>query len=187
MCQQTLATPRSPAPGTVWRLLTEIAGWPQAAVRAPSVQTDPTGERDMWQQRFDTLTSAAPATVWRLFADVAGWPRWNAGIEAIALHGPFVEGTTFTMKPPGEDAMTSTLRHVVAGRSFEDETVLGEVRVHVEHRVEAAVGGRTRIAYAARVEGPDAADVGAAVTADFPLVLAALAALAEHEEAAAHA
>jgi len=38
MCERTLATPRPPAPATVWRLLTEISGWPHATVRAPAVQ-----------------------------------------------------------------------------------------------------------------------------------------------------
>lgn len=138
----------------------------------------------MWQQAFDILTPATPATVWQLFADVDGWSGWNAGIESIALHGPFADGTAFTMKPPGEDAMTSRLANVVDGCSFEDETVLGEVRVLVDHRVERLPDGRSRITYTARVEGPGAADIGAAVTADFPAVLAALAALAEQREAA---
>ena len=37
--------------------------------------------------------------------------------------------------------------------------------------------------YAIRVEGPEAATLGPLVTADFPEVLAALKALAEHEAA----
>ena len=138
----------------------------------------------MWQRAFDILTPAAPATVWQLLADVDGWASWNAGIEAISLRGPFADGTEFTMKPPGEPAMTSRLVNVVAGCSFEDETVLGEVRVLVDHRVERQPDDRSRITYTARVEGPDAADIGAAVTGDFPAVLAALAALAEQREAA---
>jgi uncharacterized protein YndB with AHSA1/START domain len=139
----------------------------------------------MWQQSFDIHTAASPATVWQLFVDVDGWAAWNAGIEAITLHGRFADGTEFTMKPPGEEAMTSRLVNVVEGCSFEDETVLGDIRVLVDHRVERLADGRSRIAYTARVEGPGAAEVGAMVTGDFPAVLAALAATAERREAVA--
>ncbi len=138
----------------------------------------------MWQQAFDILTPASPATLWQLFVDVDGWAAWNAGIEEIALRGPFADGTEFTMKPPGEEAMTSRLVGVVPGCSFEDETVLGDVRVRVDHRIEPAADGRSRVTYTARVDGPGAADIGAAVTGDFPQVLAALAKLAEEREAA---
>jgi len=141
----------------------------------------------MWQQAFDIHSTAAPATVWQLFADVDGWAAWNAGIEAIELRGPFADGTEFMMKPPGEPAMTSRLVNVLPGCSFEDETVLGEIRVRVDHRVEQLADGGSRIRYTARVEGPGAAEVGAAVTADFPQVLAALAAAAERREATATA
>jgi len=62
-----------------------------------------------WTHTESIETPATPAQVWALFRDVAGWTRWNAGIERIALHGPFASGTTFTMQPPGTDALTSTL------------------------------------------------------------------------------
>jgi hypothetical protein len=143
----------------------------------------------MWQQDFSIEASASPATVWRLFEDVAGWPAWNAGIAHIALHGPFADGTTFDMQPPGQEMLISRLLRVRPGEGFEDETVVGDVRVLVDHRVEALPGGRSRITYTATVTGPgdaEAAEVGAAVTGDFPDVLAALASLAARREAGAH-
>ena len=42
-----------------------------------------------WQQEFSIETTATPEAVWSLFRDVDGWKTWNAGIEAIALEGPF--------------------------------------------------------------------------------------------------
>jgi uncharacterized protein YndB with AHSA1/START domain len=66
----------------------------------------------MWTHEDSIETSAAPSRVWKFFADVAQWKNWNAGIEAIEIHGPFAAGTTFTMKPPGQEAFISTLVEV---------------------------------------------------------------------------
>jgi hypothetical protein len=53
-----------------------------------------------------------PPVLWELFSNVERCKDWNAGIESIELHGPFAEGTTFTMKSPGQEALTSTLIEV---------------------------------------------------------------------------
>ena len=135
----------------------------------------------MWQRSFSIHASAPVAAVWRLFEDVEGWKSWNAGIESISMRGPFAQGTEFVMKPPGQDAFTSRLVDVVPLRRFEDETVVGDVRVVVDHQVERQSAAQTRITYTATVTGPGAAEIGAAVTDDFPAVLEALAALAQRE------
>lgn len=35
------------------------------------------------------ITTAAPAQVWAIWLDVAQWPRWDLGLRAASLHGPF--------------------------------------------------------------------------------------------------
>jgi uncharacterized protein YndB with AHSA1/START domain len=137
----------------------------------------------MWQRSFSIVASAPAAAVWRLFEDVEGWKAWNAGIESISMHGPFAEGTHFAMKPPGQEAFTSRLVKVVPQRRFADETVVADVRVFVDHEVERTSAAQSRITYTATVTGPGAAEIGAAVTDDFPAVLEALAARAEREAA----
>ena len=134
----------------------------------------------MWTDTASIVTTASPQALWRLFEDVAGWTRWNAGIERIALHGPFATGSTFEMQPPGMEAFTSTLRDVRPNAGFVDETVLDGTRFLVSHELQPLPSGGTRVVYAIRVEGPEAATLGPLVTADFPEVLAALKALAEH-------
>lgn len=134
---------------------------------------------DSWQHEESIETSATPAQIWPLFADVAGWKRWNNGIERIEIHGPFAAGTTFTMQPPGDDAFTSTLLEVREHEGFTDETVLGDIRVLVHHRIVPLGNGRTRIVYSTDITGDGAADVGPMITGDFPDVLAALKRLAE--------
>ena len=139
----------------------------------------------MWTATTSIATTASPQALWRLFEDVAGWTNWNAGIERVSLAGPFATGSTFEMKPPGMDAFRSTLRDVRPHKGFVDETVLEDTRFLVSHELHALPTGGTRIVYAVRVEGPEAATLGPLVTADFPEVLAALKALAERASATA--
>jgi len=136
-------------------------------------------EISMWAHEETIETSAPPARVWQFLADIARWKEWNAGIERIEIHGPFVAGTSFTMQPPGQDALTSTLLEVTPNRSFSDETVVDETCVIVHHRLIPLGSGGTRIVYSTEISGPDATMIGPMVTSDFPDVLAALKRLVE--------
>jgi hypothetical protein len=136
-------------------------------------------ETEVWRVDYSAETTAAPNTIWGIFRDVPGWKTWNAGIADIAIDGPFAAGTWFTMQPPGEAPLRCKLVEVCDNACFVDETRVGDLVVTVAHNIESVSGGRTRITYAVEAKGPDAADVGAAVSADFPEVLAALITLAE--------
>jgi hypothetical protein len=133
----------------------------------------------MWQREYSIETSASAGTIWKIFSDVPGWKNWNAGIEEISIQGPFAVNTEFVMKPPGQDALTSRLVQVRENELFEDETIVGDIRVLVAHRIEPLDSGRVRITYAASVFGTEAEEVGTAVTADFPDVLQSLVRVAE--------
>jgi hypothetical protein len=134
---------------------------------------------DTWQTQHRIRTSAAPERIWALFQDVAGWKRWNAGIEQIELEGPFVTGAWFSMTPSGQEALRAQLVEVRPGEGFVDETRIGELVVTVTHRIERLAPELTGVVYAVEAKGPGAAEIGPAVAADFPEVLAALVALAE--------
>lgn len=135
----------------------------------------------MWTHDQSIEIDATPARVWATWADVHGWVRWNAGIERIELHGPFVTGSTFTMQPPGTDAFVSTLIAVDEQRGFADETVIDETRVVVDHRLEALSPHRVRVTYATQITGPQAEAIGPEVTGDFGDVLRGLKAICEQE------
>lgn len=134
----------------------------------------------MWEYEHSVRTSAAPEAVWRRWTDMASWPEWNDGIESITVDGPFATGTTFTMTPPGEEPITMRLVDVVPGEVFTDRMDAGSFVVTTVHRLVPEAGG-TRIVYRTEITGPDADQVGPrlgpAITADFPDVLAKLAAL----------
>nr|WP_295771623.1 SRPBCC family protein [Rhodoferax sp.] len=132
-----------------------------------------------FHREFSTTTSAARATIWALWTDINNWSSWNVGVAHAQLTGPFVNGATFSMTPSGQDAMTSRLVRVEEGVAFTDETVLGDICVTVEHRIEPLDASKLRVVYSAHVTGPGAEHVGAMVTEDFDDVLAALVKLAE--------
>ena len=75
------------------------------------------------------------------------------------------------------------LTEIVPGELFADEMDGGDFTVRTVHRLEPAADGQTRIIYRTEITGPAADHIGPqlgpAITADFPDVLAALAKLAE--------
>ncbi|MDA9491579.1 hypothetical protein [Bradyrhizobium sp. CCBAU 11361] len=113
-------------------------------------------DENTWRSEYAIETSATPETIWSIFRDVPAWKNWNAGIEQINIDGPFATGTCFV-----------------------DETRVGDLVILVAHRIEPLGPARTRIVYAVDARGPQAAEIGPAVSADFPEVLASLSKLAE--------
>jgi hypothetical protein len=101
------------------------------------------------------------------------------GIERIELHGPFAEGTTFTMQPPGSEEFLSTLLEVRKNEAFVDETVIDDTRVVVHHGITPLGDSGSRVVYRTEITGPAAEEIGPFVTEDFGSVLAALKKIAE--------
>jgi len=137
----------------------------------------------MWEYEYSVDTAVAPDTVWRYWSDPATWPQWNKGIEKIQIDGPFTVGTTLQMTPPGENPIALRLVDIVPGELFTDEMDAGDFTVRTLHRLEQTAAGMTRIIYRTEITG-SAADLvgpqlGPAITADFPDVLAALVRVAE--------
>lgn len=137
----------------------------------------------MWITEYTGIADATPEALWALLCDVDGWGAWNEGIESIALDGPLAVGATFQMTPPGEQTLTSTIAELDENRLLTDVTDLGDLTVRVAHRLDPLSDGRTAVTYQVEVSGPgaDAAgeEVGHAISADFPDVIAALAKAAQ--------
>jgi uncharacterized protein YndB with AHSA1/START domain len=137
----------------------------------------------MWEYEHSVDTSADRDALWRLWSDMASWPDWNAGIESIRIDGPFAAGTTFTMTPPDGDPIAMRLTSITPGHEFTDDMDAGDFAVRTVHRLEPLAGGRTRVVYRTVISGPAAdhvgPELGPAITADFPDVIAALIARAE--------
>lgn len=139
----------------------------------------------MWTKEFAGESTASAERLFGILAETATWPEWNAGVLRVEMGGPFAEGTEAVMVLPDETALPFRFTWVEADRGFEDETAVpdSEVVVRVRHELTPVAGG-VRITYRCVADGPDevAAQIGAAVSADFPEVIAALAARAERAE-----
>jgi uncharacterized protein YndB with AHSA1/START domain len=142
----------------------------------------------MWEFEHGVETTAAPEALWRHWSDMAAWPRWNDGIQKIEIDGPFAVGTIFRMTPPGDDPVELRIVEIVPGELFTDQMDAGDFLVTTVHRLEPRPEGRTRVVYRMEITGPAADQVGPelgpAITADFPDVLAKLVSLAEETTAA---
>lgn len=140
----------------------------------------------MWVAEYSGETTASPAEVFALLADPATWPRWNEGVARIDMAGPFEAGTRAVMVFPDGTELPFAITWVEPDRGYADETPVPDaaVVVRVRHELTATEAG-TRITYRVEADGPDdaAAEVGAGVSADFPAVIAALAAHAERPAA----
>jgi hypothetical protein len=119
------------------------------------------------------------ASIWALYDDVNTWPAWDAQAEWVTREGPFATGSRGEVKFKGMDPLAYTLTRVEPEREFVDETPVGDLTVRVSHLLEPLTGGRLRLTYAAEVDGPEAEEVGAAITADFPATMAAVVAMAK--------
>ena len=144
----------------------------------------------MWTDEHSRLTSAGIAEIFPILSDVGGWPEWNEGVESVRLDGPFAAGSRGVMAIPGEEPLNFRLIWVDPQKGFEDETHVPDagVVVRVRHTVEHVPEGGSRITYRATIDGPAADEVGPqigpGITADFPIVIAALAERAEAVHAA---
>jgi len=135
-----------------------------------------------WTFEHTAVTTAPPAAVWALWSDVATWPTWNADLAVVTVDGPFATGSTVTMHAvAGGDPVVLRLADVVPGEQFVDEAELAGLTIRTRHRVDPQPDGGHAVTYRMEVDGPaePAAQVGAAITADFPETVAALVALAE--------
>jgi hypothetical protein len=141
----------------------------------------------MWTYTHAIETTAAAEAIFALYADTGSWPEWDAGLERMALNGPFATGTTGSMTLRGQEPMAMRLAWVEAGRGFEDETPIpgADAVVRVRHTLEPLGEGGTRITHALTIDGPAAnalgPTIGPAITADFPQTMASLAARAARQ------
>ena len=136
----------------------------------------------MWTHEHTAETALAPEAIWRVLKDMENWPRWDTSMEEVTLEGPFAVGTRVTMKPTGQDPITSVITTATENERYADETDLGDVVLRFSHTLTRLPQGGTRIIHRLEISGPKAAELGPelgpAITADFPEAMQALLAYA---------
>ncbi|SRR6266498_4507415 len=132
----------------------------------------------MWVHEHTAETAASPEAVWRVLRDLDQWASWDTSMEWVRLQGSFQVGSQVTMKPKGQDSITSVIVEATENRVYADQTSMGEVALRFSHTLEPLEGGGTRVIHRLEITGPAADQVGPelgpAITEDFPQAMDAL-------------
>ena len=136
----------------------------------------------MWTHEHTAETPLTPEAVWNVLKDLDNWPRWDTSMETVTLHGPFAVGSRVTMKPTGQEPITSVIAAITENEFYADQTDLGDVILRFSHTLTRRTEGGTRITHRLEITGPKASELGPelgpAITADFPEAMQALLAYA---------
>ena len=123
-------------------------------------------------------TATSPEAVWRVLADLDQWATWDTSMEWERLEGAFQVGSQVTMKPKGQDPITSVILEATEKQAYADQTDLGEVTLRFSHDLQPLAGGGTRVTHRLEITGPAAdqlgPELGPAITEDFPEAMEAL-------------
>jgi hypothetical protein len=132
----------------------------------------------VWTTEHNVETDAEPEVIWGMWSNVSRWPEWNADLERAEISGPFAAGSRITMFPHEGEPIELQIAEAVGPQMFVDEADLGPVVVRTIHRIDSLEDERIRIVYGMEITGPEADTVGPqlgpAISADFPDVLASL-------------
>lgn len=132
----------------------------------------------MWEYQYEKETTARADQVWRVLCDLDSWASWDTSMEWVRLEGPFGVGTTVTMKPKGQEAITSVIVEVRENAVYADETEFAGVTLRFSHTLVPAADGKTRVVHRLAIAGPAADEVGPelgpAIVEDFPAAMDAL-------------
>jgi hypothetical protein len=99
-------------------------------------------------------------------------------MEWVRLQGPFQVGSQVTMKPKGQDPITSVIVEATENSVYADQTDMGEVTLRFSHTLQPLAGGGTRVTHRLEITGPAGdqigPELGPAITEDFPEAMDAL-------------
>lgn len=132
----------------------------------------------MWAHVHTGETTASRDAVWQVLRAIDDWAAWDTSMEWVRLDGPFRVGSTVTMKPKGQDPITSVIVEAAENQVYADETQFGDVTLRFSHTLETLDNGGTRVIHRLAITGPAAdrvgPELGPAITEDFPEAMDAL-------------
>lgn len=98
-------------------------------------------------------TQASSEDIWHIWQDVKNWNTWDHGIEYSSLDGPFIEGTTGSLKPKGGPLVRTRLTCVEPLKMFVDESKLFLARIIVSHYLTES-SSKTQVTHKIEMTGP---------------------------------
>jgi hypothetical protein len=90
---------------------------------------------------------------------VATWPNWNGDFARIEISRPFVDGSTTSMTPTGEDTVELRITEVSEPDLFVDEAGLRNAVVRTVDRIDPLGDGRLCVSYRMEIAGAAAEGV----------------------------
>ena len=81
-------------------------------------------------------TKAKPEAIWLLWENVSQWPKWDHGIEASNLNGPFKLGSKGWLKPRGGPKVKFEMIEVTPLLKFHDRSYLPLTQLDFFHTIE---------------------------------------------------
>ena len=137
----------------------------------------------MWTTRYEATSDAAPAAIWDALTALHSGIALGPDSDCFELHGPFAVGTTITVTPQGQEAMTSTIVELEPGAVYADRTEFGTMTLTFRHRIEPTADGGAIVSHELEIAGDGAdevgPDLGPQISGDFPSAMAELFAAAE--------
>lgn len=131
----------------------------------------------MWTYEHQAITTARPEALYHLWSNVSTWPEWNTDLQRADLHGAFTTGSRIDMVS-AQGTLTLRLTDVKEHHGFTDEVEMDSLHFRTTHRLDPLPDGQTRVTYRMEITGENAdtlgAEIGPAVTGDFPDTVAAL-------------
>ncbi len=97
-------------------------------------------------------TAATAEDVWRWYADVDRWRRWDGGVQAVELDGPFETGTRGHVVLPNGRRGKLRLLDVTPDTAFTDVVRLSLLKLTTQHELTPTALG-TEITHTVRVTG----------------------------------
>ncbi len=105
-----------------------------------------------WSHFAEVSTAASAEQVWRAWSDPSTWPRWDVGLEAVVLDGPFAAGTRGRLTPKGGPAVRFVILTSQAGQGFHDRSFLPLTHLDFIHHYQPAGVDGTSARISHRVE-----------------------------------
>jgi hypothetical protein len=140
-------------------------------------------ETIMWTTEYTAGTNAPASEVWSALRDLHSGTPLGPSSDLFELHGPFAVGTTLTVTPQGQEAMTSEIVELEPERVYADRTAFGELALTFRHTLTARADGGTDVTHTLEIDGAGAdavgPELGPQIAGDLPVAMAELLAAAE--------
>ncbi len=108
----------------------------------------------MWVRTHHQIVQGiSKEAIWQLWTDINNWPTWHDDLDYCKMHGEFIVGNHFKLKPKGAFPVKIILTEVDEQRKFTDCTQFLGAKMYAKHTIEKTDDG-LRLTNTLVVTGP---------------------------------